>query len=87
MANKILKIAQVAPLWFSIPPKKYGGIEWIVYNLCEGLAKRGHKVTLFAAGNSKVPCKLVSVYPISLIKDGISWRDQTYNLLNLSESS
>lgn len=84
MIMKKLKIAQVAPLWFSIPPKKYGGIEWVVYNLCEGLTKRGHKVTLFATGNSKVPCKLVSVYPKPLTEVGISWYDQTYNLLNLS---
>ncbi len=81
---KKLKIAQVAPLWFSIPPKKYGGIEWIVYNLCEGLTKLGHNVTLFASGDSKVPCQLVSVYPIALTEAGISWYDPTYNLLNLS---
>jgi len=83
--NKKLKIAQVAPLWFPIPPKKYGGIEWIVYSLCEELTKKGHDVTLFASKESKVPCKLESVYPTSLIKDGISWKDQTYNLFNLSE--
>jgi glycosyltransferase involved in cell wall biosynthesis len=86
--KKKLKIAQVAPLWFSIPPRKYGGIEWVVYNLCEGLVKLGHKVTLFASGDSKPPkkVKLISVYPTSLIKDGISWQDHTYNLLNLSEA-
>lgn len=83
---KKLKIAQVAPLWFSIPPKKYGGIEWVVYNLCEGLTKLGHKVTLFATGDSEVPCKLVATYPRSLIEEGISWRDPTYNLLNLTEA-
>jgi glycosyltransferase involved in cell wall biosynthesis len=83
-----LKIAQVAPLWFSIPPRKYGGTEWVIYNLAEGLAKRGHKVTLFASGDSKPPkgVKLVSVYPRSLIKDGISWQDNTYNMMNLSEA-
>ncbi len=85
MARK-LKIAQVAPLWFSIPPKKYGGIEWIVFNLVEGLTKKGHNVTLFATGDSKVPCKLVPIYPISLKKDNISWQDHTYNLLNLSKA-
>jgi len=83
-----LKIAQIAPLWFSIPPKKYGGIEWVVYNLVEGLTKKGHRVTLFATGDSKIPsrAKLVSVYPRSLKKDDISWYDQTYNLLNLSRA-
>ncbi|MFQ6049689.1 MAG: glycosyltransferase family 4 protein [Candidatus Paceibacterales bacterium] len=84
--KKKLKIAQIAPLWFSIPPKKYGGIEWIVYNLCEILTKRGHKVTLFASADSQVSGKLVSVYPRSLIADKISWQDHTYNLLNLSEA-
>ncbi len=83
---KKLHIAQIAPLWFPIPPQKYGGIEWIVYHLCQGLKKRGHQVTLFASGDSRVPCKLISVYPKSLIKAGISWRDQTYNILNLSEA-
>lgn len=83
---KKLKIAQVAPMWFPIPPKKYGGIEWIVYHLCEGLEKLGHDVTLFASGDSKVPCKLSATYPKSLIEDGISWNDQTYNMLNLSRA-
>lgn len=81
-----LKIAQVAPLWFSIPPKKYGGIEWIVYHLCEGLKKLGHKVTLFASGGSKVSCKLIATYPKPLIEAGISWTDHTYNLMNLTEA-
>lgn len=83
---KKLKIAQVAPMWFPIPPKKYGGIEWIVYHLCEGLEKLGHDVTLFASGDSNVPCKLSATYPKSLIEDGISWNDQTYNMLNLSRA-
>ena len=83
---KKLKIAQVAPLWFPIPPKKYGGTEWIISHLCEGLTKMGHKVTLFAAGGSKVSCKLLKMHPKPLTDDGISWKDQTFNLLNLSEA-
>ena len=83
---KKLKIAQIAPLWFSIPPKKYGGIEWIIYHLCEGLTKIGHDVTLFGSGDSKVPCKLVPGHPRSLRNDGVAWTDQTYNILNLSKS-
>jgi len=53
MKKEKLKIAQVAPLWVSIPPEKYGGIERIVHYLTEELVKRGHKVTLFASGDSK----------------------------------
>jgi glycosyltransferase involved in cell wall biosynthesis len=76
MAKK-LKIAQVAPLWFPIPPKKYGGIEWIVYSLCEGLTKLGH---------SKAPGKHIKIFPKSLIESGVSWQDHTYNMMNLSEA-
>jgi glycosyltransferase involved in cell wall biosynthesis len=81
-----LKIAQIAPLWFPIPPKKYGGIEWIVYSLCEGLTKLGHKVTFFATGDSKAPGKHVKTFPKSLIESGVSWQDHTYNMMNLSEA-
>ena len=79
-----LKVAQIAPLWFSIPPKKYGGIERIVHFLTEELVKRGHEVTLFASGDSETKAKLVSVCPESLIKAGYSWQDPFWNLENLS---
>jgi len=47
-----LKIAQIAPPWLTIPPQGYGGIEWIVSLLADGLTDRGHDVTLFASGGS-----------------------------------
>ncbi|PIR71660.1 MAG: glycosyl transferase [Candidatus Nealsonbacteria bacterium CG10_big_fil_rev_8_21_14_0_10_37_25] len=81
---KKLKIAQIAPLWFPIPPEKYGGIERIVHFLTEELVKRSHQVTLFASGDSKTKAKLVSVTPKSLIKAGYSWQDPFWNLENLS---
>ena len=58
---KKLKIAQVAPLWLTIPPQAYGGIERIVAMLCDGLVDKGHEVTLFAAPGSKTKAKLISV--------------------------
>lgn len=70
-----LKIAQIAPLWFSIPPEKYGGAERIVFLLCEGLKKRGHKVTLFAAGNSKTRVKIISLVKENLYSKGVPWED------------
>jgi len=76
---KKLKIAQIAPLWFSIPPKKYGGIERIVHFLTEELVKRGHQVTLFASGDSKTKGKLISVVKKGLISQGIPWFDYTWN--------
>jgi glycosyltransferase involved in cell wall biosynthesis len=48
---KHLRIAQVAPPFFPIPPDKYGGIEMIVAMLVDGLVARGHDVTLIAAGD------------------------------------
>lgn len=83
---KKLRIAQIAPLWYKIPPEKYGGIELIVYNLTEELVRRGHKVTLFASGDSETSAKLFSVCPRSLKRDGVEWTNLKYNLLNLSEA-
>ncbi len=48
-----MRIAQVAPLFESIPPKMYGGTERIVYWLIEGLVARGHDVTLFGTATQK----------------------------------
>jgi len=79
-----LKIAQVAPLWFSIPPKKYGGIERIISFLTDELVKRGHKVTLFASGDSKTKARLFSVIKRGLIDQGIPWHDWWWNNFNYS---
>ena len=55
-----MKIAQIAPPWFAVPPTGYGGIELVVAILADGLAERGHDVTLFASGGSRTKAKLVS---------------------------
>lgn len=55
-----LKIAQVAPLYESVPPKLYGGTERVVSFLTEELVRRGHDVTLFASGDSVTRAKLIS---------------------------
>ena len=81
---KKLKIAQIAPLWFPIPPEKYGGIERVVSLLTEGLVKNGHDVTLFAAAGSKTAAKLVTVFDKPLIEGGVSWNNPVWNLRNLS---
>jgi glycosyltransferase involved in cell wall biosynthesis len=56
-----MKIAQVAPLFESVPPQLYGGTERIVYYLTEELVRLGHDVTLFASGDSRTSATLVSV--------------------------
>ena len=56
-----MRIAQLAPLWETVPPKKYGGTELVVYILCEELTKRGHEVTLFATGDSTTSARLEAI--------------------------
>lgn len=85
MKKKKLRIAQIAPLWITIPPKKYGGIERVVAMLCDGLTDKGHEVTLFASSGSSAKCKrLVSVYEKPLLEANIAWSNPVWNLRNLS---
>ncbi|TPJ49607.1 glycosyltransferase family 4 protein [Mesorhizobium sp. B2-6-4] len=55
-----MKIAQIAPLMESVPPKLYGGTERIVSYLTEELVRQGHDVTLFASGDSNTSAELVA---------------------------
>lgn len=58
---RALKIAIVAPPWISIPPPAYGGIEQVVELLAGELARRGHRVTLFAAPGSRSPATVQEI--------------------------
>ena len=57
-----MRIAIIAPAWFAVPPRRYGGIEWVVAILADGLVDRGHEVTLFATGDSQTTARLVTSY-------------------------
>jgi hypothetical protein len=57
-----VRIAQIAPLHESIPPRCYGGTERVVAYLTEELVRRGHDVTLFASGDSKTSARLVPLF-------------------------
>lgn len=61
-----MKIAQIAPLAESVPPKLYGGTERIVSYLTEELVAQGHDVTLFASGDSVTSAKLVPITTTAL---------------------
>src|ERR1700733_220911 len=61
-----MRIAQVAPLYESVPPQLYGGTERVVSYLTEALVEMGHEVTLFASGDSVTRAKLVAACPRSL---------------------
>src|SRR3954451_4291040 len=61
-----MRIAQVAPLAESVPPKLYGGTKRVVAWLIDELVGLGHEVTLFASGDSKTTAKLHAVWPRAL---------------------
>jgi glycosyltransferase involved in cell wall biosynthesis len=80
-----MKIAQVAPLMESIPPKFYGGTERVVSYLTEELVRQGHDVTLFASGDSRTAATLHATVPAALrlnpgVKDALA-----YQVLQLEE--
>jgi glycosyltransferase involved in cell wall biosynthesis len=80
-----MKIAQVAPLFESVPPKLYGGTERVVSWLTEELVRLGHEVTLFASGDSMTTAKLVPACPeaLRLSPDSIDQLAQHLVLLEL----
>lgn len=64
-----MKIAQVAPLAESVPPKMYGGTERVVAYLTDALVELGHEVTLFASGDSSTKGRLAPIWPRALRLD------------------
>jgi glycosyltransferase involved in cell wall biosynthesis len=66
---QFMRIAQVAPLAEPVPPDRYGGTERVVACLTDELVRRGHKVTLFASGDSGTDADLVPATAKSLRRD------------------
>ncbi len=64
-----MRIAMVAPLIESVPPRLYGGTERVVSVLTEELVDRGHQVTLFASGDSRTRASLSACCPVGLRLD------------------
>ena len=64
-----MRIAQVAPLYESVPPRLYGGTERVVSYLTEELVRLGHEVTLFASGDSSTIARLEPACPQALRLD------------------
>ncbi len=72
-----MRIAQIAPLTESVPPRTYGGTERVVSYLTEELVAMGHDVTLFASGDSVTNAHLEAVWPCALrfdttLRDGMA---------------
>lgn len=66
-----MRIAQIAPLFESVPPKCYGGTERIVAYLSDELVRQGHEVVLFASADSTTAAELVACCPRALRLAGV----------------
>jgi glycosyltransferase involved in cell wall biosynthesis len=60
----VLRILQIAPPWFTVPPTGYGGIEQVVAQLTDGLVDAGHEVTLLASGGSTSKATIRNVFDV-----------------------
>ena len=80
-----MKIAQVAPLYESVPPQLYGGTERVVSFLTEELVRQGHDVTLFASGDSVTAAKLVPVCERALRLDLTNVDPHAHHVIVLDE--
>jgi len=83
-----LRIAQIASIAFSIPPKSHGGTEIAIDALTRGLVARGHDVTLFASGDSKTTARLHAVVPRATQDDpsATSYQEKEYEVRNAAEA-
>jgi glycosyltransferase involved in cell wall biosynthesis len=79
-----VRLAFVAPLAESVPPRRYGGTERVVSWLVEELVRRGHDVTLFASGDSRTGARLVPMAPKALRLAGVNDHGP-YHLIELGE--
>lgn len=80
-----MKIAQVAPLFESVPPKLYGGTERVAHFITEELVRQGHSVTLFASGDSTTSAKLVAGAPRAIRLDERKPNEHIWHMLMLEE--
>lgn len=78
-----MRIAQVSPLFESVPPRLYGGTERVVSYLTEELVKQGHEVTLFASGDSVTRAQLVPVCPVATRLDPSCSDPMIYHMLGV----
>lgn len=81
----MIRVAQISPLYESVPPRFYGGTERVVYNLCRGLTDANIEVTLFASGDSTIEGKIVPIVDEALRLKKIPVFDQNaYNIRMLA---
>ena len=76
--EEALRIGIIAPPVVPLPPTTYAGTERIVASLATGLHERGHRVTVFASGDSDLPCEVVPVVPHALWNEGYTGEVPVY---------
>jgi glycosyltransferase involved in cell wall biosynthesis len=83
-----VKIAQIASVCFSVPPKSHGGTEIAIDRLTRGLVARGHDVTLFASGDSQTTARLHAVVPVATQDDpaSTSYLERELEVRNAAEA-
>jgi glycosyltransferase involved in cell wall biosynthesis len=83
-----LRIAQIASIAFSVPPKSHGGTEIAIDLLTRGLVARGHEVTLFASGDSRTTARLHAVTPLAAQEDpsSTSYLERELEVRNVAEA-
>ena len=83
-----MRIAQIASVSFSVPPKSHGGTEIVIDLLTRGLVARGHEVTLFASGDSRTTARLHSVVPGAMQDDpgSTSYLEKEMEVRNVAEA-
>jgi glycosyltransferase involved in cell wall biosynthesis len=80
-----MRIAQIAPLFESVPPQGYGGTERVVSYLTEELVRRGHEVTLFASGDSQTRARFIPCCPSALRLDAACTDAMAYHFAMLEK--
>lgn len=82
-----MRIALICPPWLAVPPKGYGGIEWVVSMEADGLVEAGHDVTLFATGDSITKARLEYVFDVAPGSKAINdvTLDTTHTLFSLRD--
>jgi glycosyltransferase involved in cell wall biosynthesis len=84
-----MRIAEIAPVWVPVPPPSYGGIELVVSLLADGLAERGHEVTLVAGKGSRTAARLIT--PVERSSDlqdlGVDITDEVVHALPVYQNA
>lgn len=82
-----MRIGMIAPIWETVPPAGYGGIERVVDSLTRHLLARGHHVTLFATGDSQCEAECLWTEPLALRVLGFdTWSSHLSEALHLANA-